>query len=184
MRLFIAINIPDEVKEGIAGVQKRLKSAPADVHWVRTDRLHLTLKFLGETDEARLDDLAAAVARSCAGLKPFRVSVGGVGAFPAPERPRVVWLGIREGAPELTAIAGRLDEELAPLGYEKERRPFTAHLTLGRVRSRRNLADLTKKMASLADAAAGAFEVTGVDVMRSILHPSGAEYQCLRSISV
>jgi 2'-5' RNA ligase len=102
------------------------------VRWVRLDGLHITLRFLGPTLGDRIDALAGAVRRAAAGGPPFPVTVGGAGAFPPTGRPRTLWLGIRDGADELEALSGRLDEALVDAGWSHEERPFRAHLTLAR----------------------------------------------------
>jgi 2'-5' RNA ligase len=184
MRLFIAVNIPEEVKEEIEKLQRVLKKMPVDVKWEKKEKFHLTLKFLGEVSEEIAPALRPAIEKTLCGERPFAVSLCGLGGFPSADRPRVVWLGMREGRETLERIAGRIDEELAALGFAKEKRKFSAHLTVGRARSAQNIEALSKKIRVFEKAALGSFTVVSVDVMRSVLHPSGSEYTCLESISI
>jgi 2'-5' RNA ligase len=184
MRLFIAVTIPDELKDRIADIQARLRSAPADVKWVAKENFHITLKFLGDVPEEKVDPLVASMTQAVAGCPPFDLSFKGVGAFPGVRSPRVVWLGIDQGVGELSRLAENLDRELDSQGFKKEKRGFSGHLTLGRVRSPQNKDELVKRIAALSDAGVDAFTVRSVDLMQSFLHPHGSHYQCLRSISI
>lgn len=102
------------------------------LRWAVSEGLHLTLRFLGATPEERVPDAAAAVEAAVRGVRAFRVGLSGAGAFPSADRPRVVWLGVSSGAPDLAALAARLEGELAARGWEPDPRPFRAHLTLAR----------------------------------------------------
>ena len=137
-RLFVAVPVADEVRAGVARLMEQLAGAPIDVRapgqprWVSVGGLHLTLRFLGATPDTRQTELAEAVAAATRGVAPFRVALNGGGAFPTPERPRVLWLGIGEGQRELAALSGRLNDELHRLGWPLDDRPLQAHLTLAR----------------------------------------------------
>jgi RNA 2',3'-cyclic 3'-phosphodiesterase len=124
------------------------------VRWVRLDGLHLTLRFLGPTPEARVPDLTSAVTLAAKGVEPFSVVIRGAGSFPPAGPPRTIWLDIRQGHEELQALAARLDDRLAEAGWERERRPFRAHLTLARADGVRagpaTVAALTEAAADLA----------------------------------
>jgi 2'-5' RNA ligase len=146
---------------------------------VAESNLHVTLKFLGQVEAARVESIAAALERVGARTPAFELAVRGLGAFPAPARARVVWAGL-EPAARLAALAADVDTALATLGFARESRPFAAHVTLGRVReSRRN--------PSLADALArpapcGRLPVSRLSLMRSELHPRGARYTELAGV--
>ena len=126
MRLFIAVAADEEVKAAAADVVARLRALPADYRWVDPRDMHVTLKFFGETDAARLAEIEGLLRAAAARTPPFAVVYGGVGAFDSLDDPRVVWLGLDEGLEPLARLAGAL-------GYA-EPRPFFAHLTLGRRR--------------------------------------------------
>ncbi len=132
MRLFIACAIPDLVTRDVINACAAMRASVDDVRWVSPAHMHLTMKFLGERpdhDVARIVDAARDALTSVA---PFEATIGAAGAFPNFSRPRVVWLGMEPSAPFAT-IAARLEHVLAPLGYPEASRPFTAHLTLGRI---------------------------------------------------
>src|SRR5574341_1265941 len=178
MRLFVAVNLPSEVRERLAAEQDRLRRAQADVSWVRAENIHVTLKFLGETEEKRLDRIRPGLLEVARGSAPFRIRVSGLGSFGG-RVPRVVWVGVQEGAEPLSGLAKDVEAAMAHLGFPREKRGFSAHLTLGRVRSPRNAAAL---LAALAETGAGPFgtvEVTQFDLMQSDLRPTGSVYTVL-----
>jgi 2'-5' RNA ligase len=120
------------------------------LRWAVTENLHLTVRFLGATAPDRVPDVVAATEAAARAVAPFAVRLAGAGAFPAPDRPRVVWLGIVEGAPGLAALATELGEQLVGRGWERDERPFRAHLTLGRADG---VPGAGRAVAALADAA-------------------------------
>jgi 2'-5' RNA ligase len=146
---------------------------------VAQSNLHVTVKFLGQIDEARVDAVGDAlrVAARCA--PAFEVNVRGLGAFPTAMRARILWVGLAPAAP-LAALAAGVDTALAPLGIERESRPFAAHVTLGRVRESRRNPALADALARPADC--GRLAVTRIALMRSELHPRGARYTELASV--
>lgn len=134
-RLFVAVPVHDDARAAVADLVEAIRSgepAGRGVRWVRLDGLHLTLRFLGPTPEDRVAELAAAVARTAASSAPFGIRISGADAFPPTGRPRTLWLDLEEGSDRLAALAAHLDDELAAAGWERERRPFRAHLTLAR----------------------------------------------------
>lgn len=145
-----------------------------DVAWVARDNVHLTLKFLGAVEAARRDAVAGALSDAAAGCSCFDLTVRGLGAFPTPKRPRVLWAGLDEGAAQAAALARRVDEALVALGFAPEPRAFTAHVTLGRVRAPRANPRLAEALA-----ASGTFGRQRVDrlvLMRSQPSPRGPCY--------
>ena len=136
-RLFIAIPIPNQASSEIAALVERVRAEGVpgggrDVRWVRLDGLHLTLRFLGPTLDERLGQATEAVRAAAATATPFDISIGGAGTFPPAGRPRALWLGLREGETELTALARSVDETLTLAGWELDLRPYRPHLTLAR----------------------------------------------------
>jgi 2'-5' RNA ligase len=144
LRLFVAVPVPAEtvravsaLVEGVraldgAAVVGPIRRGSNDVRWVRLDGLHVTLRFLGPTLDDKVEQIGAAVRAVAAASTPFDVRLAGAGAFPSPERPRALWLGMDDGAERLADLAGRLDAELVARGWPHEERPFRAHLTLAR----------------------------------------------------
>jgi 2'-5' RNA ligase len=134
-RLFVAVPLSEPARAAVADLVDRIRATEPEgrgVRWVRLDGLHLTLRFLGPTPEPRVADLATAVTRAAPGTPPFAIRIAGAGSFPPTGRPRTLWLDIDAGAAELAALASRLDDALADAGWDRERRPFRAHLTLAR----------------------------------------------------
>jgi 2'-5' RNA ligase len=144
-RLFVAVPLGEEARASVArlvgDVQASAEAAAREqrsaVRWVRTDGLHVTLRFLGPTPEDRIAALSAIVDDAAASAAPFPVSIRRSGAFPSARRPRTLWLGIDDGSAQLAALAGRLSEGLAQAGWPTDDRPFRAHLTLARADGRR-----------------------------------------------
>lgn len=178
MRLFIAIEISDEIKDVLARVESHLQYAGADIKWINPKTIHLTIRFLGEVDEKRVGEVTVAVDSATGSAKPFTLSLNGLGGFPSAERPKVLWIGLREGAAEAAELAARIDDSLLKIGFAKEPRPFTAHLTLGRARSAHNVDKLNSKLvsaSSIIGESAGLSQKAGSAILfRSELTPHGA----------
>ena len=183
IRTFIAVDIPDEIRERIAAFQDGLKQYRADVKWVRPASIHLTLKFLGDVEEKWIEEVANAVQKATRGTEPFSVSVCGTGTFPNDRRPRVLWIGVEQGVEKLKTLALKIDETLSELGFEKEKRAYSAHLTLGRVRSPNRIASTVESMHTLGFDG-GTFDVGEIFVMKSDLKPTGAVYTALKRIKL
>jgi len=133
MRLFLALELPATTAQELHAAAASLRDVEPDLAWVPVHKLHLTLKFLGEGDDARVAAIVEAADRVAARHRPLEVTLGGVGAFPNFRRPRVVWLGA-EGEPRLELVHHDVEIATAELGYEVEGRPFRPHVTLARVR--------------------------------------------------
>ena len=182
MRLFLAINLDPSLKAPLAEIQGQLKATPAPVSWVKPDNLHFTLKFLGEVGEAQLPALQEAFRRSLAGVGPFTLSLAGLGTFPPKRRPRVIWIGVQQGAEEVERLRGRIDEMLVPLGFPREARPFHAHLTLGRVKNVGRLDPLLESLRRIDVGEVGRMQVESVELMQSRLRPAGAIYTPVETV--
>lgn len=133
MRAFIAIKIPDPIKEEISKFQKGLRDIQ-DIKWVAPENIHLTLKFLGEIKEEQIENIGKVIKTSIQDTKPFNISFGALGGFPNLSRPRVLWIGIKEGKEKLARFMDKLDKEISKLGFEQEARESIPHLTIGRVK--------------------------------------------------
>ena len=134
-RLFVALPLDEATRlavERIVDVVRAREPEGRGVRWVRLDGLHLTLRFLGPTSEDRVPSIGTAIAAAAATTSPFSVRIAGSGSFPPTGRPRTVWLGVDEGADVAGRLAAALDDELAAAGWERDGRPFRAHLTLAR----------------------------------------------------
>jgi 2'-5' RNA ligase len=173
----VGVPLPDDVRQRLAAEIERLRAHAADVAWVAPDNLHVTLKFLGPVDEARVPSVAAAVTAAAAGQRGFEVGVRGLGAFPSPERPRVLWAGVDDAPQRLAALAAAVDAACGALGFPPEPRAFAAHVTLGRVRDGRRRPALAAALGRGGDF--GRVRVDRAVLMRSDLSPRGARYSAL-----
>ena len=183
MRLFVAINLPRDLRDAILAAAAPLRARGLPVRWVDPDGLHLTLKFLGEVADDRLAEIVAALERACAGARPFPLEVGGFGAFPTAARARVVWVGC-EAAPPLELLQHGIEREFAALDFPVEGRPFRPHLTLGRAKAdaRGGVRGLEDQLATLVFS--DTFTVTSVDLMESTLTPRGARYAVRHAVAL
>lgn len=168
MRAFIGIPIADELKPRILEIRSGLERAAADVKWEKPEHYHLTLKFLGEIKEAdRLRGLLRAIA-----MPPFELEFSGVGKFP-----RVVWIGVKGEVERLGDLAAACEKAALEIGVEKEARPYAAHLTLGRVKSSKNLDRLWKAVKAKAEEPVGKRRVEEFALYESTLTPKGSIYE-------
>ncbi len=181
MRTFIAVELPEQIKKQIEVLQAPLKKTNALVSWVKPGNIHITLKFLGEVSEEKIDEVFSATELALKGAKGFKMNLKGMGAFPDLRRPRVIWVGAGKGGEELSGMAARIEDELKKVGYSKEKRKFSAHFTVGRVKSPKNIEKLMEMVQS-ADFETEDIEVNEVTVMKSQLHPAGAIYTPLKKI--
>ena len=146
MRTFIAIDLTDEIKDELAQLQARLKYSGADVKWVAKDNIHLTLKFLGEVPDEKIEKVSSELDMAAKETKQFEMTINDIGAFPKLDFPRVVWVGLDKGAAESKELAQKIDERLERLGIQRESRAFSPHITIGRVKSAKNKAALKEKI--------------------------------------
>jgi RNA 2',3'-cyclic 3'-phosphodiesterase len=185
VRAFIAIPVASGVAARASELIKRLRTANAAVNWVAPQNLHLTLKFLGETPINESPEICEAVRRAVAEAPPFDVSFRGLGAFPSIEKPRTIWLGVSEGEAELAELAARIDDELFKLGYAREARKFSGHLTIGRVRETvPSDHPLLDAMAKHADFDANIMGVDEVAIYASFLDRKGPTYDALGTVEL
>jgi 2'-5' RNA ligase len=179
IRAFIAVEAADEMVARLTAVQDALRGAEADVGWTAPAGLHLTLKFLGDVAESRIPGLTEALAAVAGRQAPFTIRVAGVGVFPNPRHPRIIWAGVTDGADALRALASDVEAAMTAAGVPPEERPFRAHLTLGRVRAPHGLQRLMPLLDRYAAEDFGAQPVASVTFMRSELSPHGARYTVL-----
>lgn len=180
-RLFIAIELPPDVVAGLSEIQNRLKkqTPPRAVKWVDPKGIHLTLKFLGDVPVTQRETLQKALVETVRGHTPFILTTRGLGCFPSTKRPRVVWVGLHETGAYLTPLRDAVESHIAPLGYPTEDRPFSPHLTLGRIHQEASREDV-QTVGLLVERSLLETEhqwrVKDVSLMRSELKPGGAVY--------
>jgi len=182
IRTFIAIQIPEDIKNEISTFQEELKAAGKGIGWVKPDNIHLTLKFLGSTDEQLIDDIDEKIKDSVVGINQFQIQVQGIGAFPNLKRPRVIWIGANSETDQLGVVVQKLEKNLEVLGFKPENRKFSAHLTVGRVKDNRKINSVLERVKSFSEFDAGTFTVEKIELIKSDLHPAGAIYSPLRKI--
>lgn len=180
MRAFLALEPSSDVRARLVAAQAALARHRAAVRWARNDQLHVTVKFLGDVEDAALDALRRALAPALAGTAALAADVLGLGAFPDPRRPRVLWAGVECAA--LAAIAHAVDAAAAAVGVAPEARPFHAHVTLGRVRAGTSSGALRHAIEARATEAFGACVFRELVAFRSDLRRDGALYTKLWSI--
>jgi len=187
MRTFIAIELSSPVRDAIFQVQSYFKYSGADVKWVEKENIHLTLKFLGEISDEKLQQVKAILDKIGKSFKPFEINLKDIGAFPEIEFPRIIWVGLDKGAKESTEIAKSIDKELSMAGFEREIRPFSAHITIGRVRSTKNKEALKEKLLSSPGSqllASDSQLVSSITLFRSALTPKGSIYTKLHEVKL
>lgn len=175
MRCFIALDVSGGVRHSIAGVIETVKGLSRSVRWVSPGRIHLTLKFLGEVSAETAGRIQEQLSLLCGRHGPFVLTVSGAGGFPDLRHPNVLWAGINESEP-LMLLHRDLEQSMAGLGFGKEDKPFSPHLTIGRVKGREGLEDVVREWSGLKDMIFGSISVEEILLVKSTLKPSGAEY--------
>ena len=188
IRSFIAIELPEEVRRGLAKLRSELERAEHRfVKWVDSEGIHLTLKFLGNIPFKQVAEVTKAIEEAAQVIPPFHLEISGLGAFPNLKQPRVLWVGIGGEIDTLLRLQQNIDSALASLGFAKEERPFMPHLTLARVRQgaspmeRKNFGELAM---SASFEASYPIDAKAVSLMRSQLTPEGAIYTRLSMVGL
>jgi RNA 2',3'-cyclic 3'-phosphodiesterase len=189
IRTFIAVELDEATRNAIGDVQAQWQGERVGraVRWVAPDNIHITLKFLGDVAADRMSELQSTVVNACASIPAFTLKISGAGAFPNTRRPNNVWIGVDGDVKVLERLANQIEEACAAIGYAREDRPFTAHLTLGRVQrdaspsDRRALGEMIERtrVGELS-----VLRVASVNVMKSELRPGGSVYSQLASVNL
>jgi 2'-5' RNA ligase len=182
IRTFIAIELPEKIIYTISKVQEEIKSYGLKIRWVRPENIHLTLKFLGDIQEADTEKVARAVSESVTGHPPISLAVKGIGVFPGIRRPRVIWLGVSNQLDVLTTFQKTLDEKLEAIGFPKEKRPFRGHLTLGRIKSKIDPKTLNDVLKEFTRFESESFSADRIILYKSELKPKGPVYTKLANL--
>lgn len=180
MRSFVAIELPGGVRQRLWELGQSLRASGLRASWVKPERMHLTLRFLGDVAQSDLDDLGALLATGYAGRGPLKLGVKGTGAFPNVRRPSVIWAGIEALAGGLTEVQAVAEDASQRIGLAPEKRGFKPHLTLARLKDHGRAEELPALLSKHADFALDAFQVTGVSLFSSELTASGPNYTRLR----
>ena len=181
LRCFVAVELPEEVRSSVDRVVGPLRETGADVKWVPADNLHVTLKFLGDVEPETVEALNEELRKKLSHYRPFYIKIAHMGFFPAGRVPRVLWVGI-EDCPALSDVQKEVERAAAGLGFLREDRPFSPHLTIGRVRSRKGIERMMTLLMKERETVFAELQVRGISLMRSDLKPAGAEYRCVAHI--
>ena len=188
VRLFVAVTVPEAVKAKMAEAQAALRRVLPDrnVRWARGEQFHLTLRFLGDVEAARVEALGESLRGACRDFGALQLRAQGVGFFPNERYPRVVWVGVRDEAEQLPRLQQVVEAATDAFTTEKKEERFTGHLTLARIRGiRREEAEaLAQVAAGMADRLFGQWTGYRVELMRSELLPQGARHTCLGSFAL
>jgi RNA 2',3'-cyclic 3'-phosphodiesterase len=186
IRTFIAIELPEKVKTALTSIQRDLKEPGQNfIKWVSPDSIHLTLKFLGNVNIDKVDEIKIAIEEARHRQKPFTIQISEVGAFPNMKNPRVLWVGIAGNIGELIELQKRLDDKLEAVGFTKEKRAFSPHLTLARVAegaTPQEVAGFSRKLQNYRPNEKMEVEVSGLSFIRSQLFRTGPVYTTLAEI--
>jgi 2'-5' RNA ligase len=182
IRSFLAISLPAQILQVVEDLMRLLRPFSSGLRLTRLESLHLTLKFLGNIEEGSISAIEQEAVQAGRLCSPFSLCLEQLGFFPNSSRPRVVWVGITHD-PGLIRLQQQLEDGLARLGFERERRAFHPHLTLARVKSQKNRRSLVDVLRN-REVAGPSFQVTEFHLFRSILHPHGAEYRKLVSVGL
>jgi len=181
MRTFIAIELPEEIRTILGGIQDELKQAQADVKWVKPENIHLTLKFLGEIEQGKVLKIQVILEEIAGKNASFNLYLSNLGAFPKPQYPRVIWIGTTNDQ-QVSEIVKDLEKQMAMIGLPTESRPFSTHITLGRVRSGLNRKALVEKLEFINKSLSSPqpeFKVSSLTFFKSTLTPKGQIYEAV-----
>ncbi|MFA5260885.1 MAG: RNA 2',3'-cyclic phosphodiesterase [Candidatus Omnitrophota bacterium] len=180
IRSFIAVELDKTLQAGLHQIQEHLQTCHPDVKWVKPDDIHLTLKFLGDVPVTTIQTIIKQLPSFVAGIRPFELILNTVGAFPRIKQPRVIWAGVPEGqAHPILQLAEAIEKGARDLGFEKENKTFTAHVTMGRVRSTKNIKPLAEMLAQCEIPDTLTQTVQSVSLLKSTLKPQGPVYEVL-----
>lgn len=190
VRTFIAISICDEIKKRFIEIIAELEKAKADVRWAKPQTMHITLKFLGYIEIGQLESIFAMTSQSAREINRFTLSFssdkGGtfLSGFPNLFRPRILWVGVNKGKEEIIKLATLIDENLKRLCFEPEKKEFTPHVTLGRVKSSQGINEIVKLISTIDTSFYEEMEVTNLDIIGSQLTKNGPVYTVLKQLEL
>jgi 2'-5' RNA ligase len=176
IRAFIAIEIPEEILKELATIQDRLRKTGASVSWVKPGNIHLTLKFLGNIETGLIEPVLREMELIGRQMEPFSLEVSGIGCFPNMKNPRVIWVGIEDRDQRVVKLQSTLESSLESIGFSREKRNFTPHLTIGRIKISHGKGVLLDEVRKIGNPFLGSIEVKEMVLFQSDLHPQGAIY--------
>ena len=188
IRAFIAVELPEDLKKELAALEMLLKNnGPPVVKWVDPESIHITLKFLGDISTDKVEKLVTAMDEAVKGIAPFHLEVRKLGAFPAPDRPQVIWVGVKGEVDKISGLRQKIEANCEQLRFSRESRPFTPHLTLGRVRDEARPNErqrLGKLLTEISFTASKTVAVTEINLLKSQLTPAGAIHTIIGTVKL
>ncbi|HPA14678.1 MAG TPA: RNA 2',3'-cyclic phosphodiesterase [Desulfobacterales bacterium] len=184
LRSFIAFELPEKIISSIRKVQEEIKAYGFAMRWVRPENIHLTLKFLGNINQADIPEIRKRMSETAEKYSPMRLAAKGIGVFPGIKRPRVLWVGLNGQIDSLIGLQKTIDEKLEAIGLPRENRAFKGHLTLARVKGHIDSNRLGEAMKEVGGFESEAFIVDQIVLFKSELKPGGSVYTKLMSISL
>lgn len=179
IRAFIALEISQPHKQKISGLISSLKSSDADIRWLAENQMHLTLKFLGNIQQDSVKNISQILRSIAMDTNAFTMDLTGIGAFPNIKHPKVIWLGIEKGSLSINILSDKIEQGLEHLGFKREKRLFKPHLTLGRVKSLKNIKKLLDIIAKIKFQCEEFILINKIILFQSTLTPKGAVYSIL-----
>ncbi|MBD3385229.1 RNA 2',3'-cyclic phosphodiesterase [candidate division KSB1 bacterium] len=183
VRTFICIELPEKIRDDIAALQHAVKPMGRGVRWVQPRSIHLTFKFLGDVEQDQLNKVEKAVKEACNQISSFALQVNEAGAFPNFKSPRIYWTGFRSVPDMMLRLQSEIENELCKIGFAKEKRKFTPHLTIGRVKYGDGVKEVSHYLQNNSFES-GSFDVESVTIMKSELSSAGAKYTPLAKIQL
>jgi 2'-5' RNA ligase len=184
MRAFIALDLAPGSRQAIAKVIRRLEPRFPGVKWVNAEQLHLTLHFLGDVLFSDINQVCAAAKQAAENIPPFSIHLKSLGAFPDAHRPRVIWVGVESGHPQLVELQSALKRPLGEMGYPSDKNVFKPHITIGRIKRWGELEGLDEELTKYEQAEFGVTAVDDLVVYESQLNRSGPEYSVISEIEL
>ncbi len=179
MRLFLAIDIPNSAREKIIEIQNHFRTLNLDATWVKPANIHLTIKFLGDTDPALIPRIKNSMSAIANATPPFQTLLGNVGVFPNLKRPRVLWVGLEDQEGHLARLQKHMEKAMTALGFAPDNKASVHHLTLARMKSTKGKERLKEKVESHPQIEGEPFDVSSVKLIKSQLAPQGSVYTVL-----
>jgi 2'-5' RNA ligase len=181
MRLFIAVELPDKIKNNIVESLREWQAREPGVKWVEAKNLHVTLKFLGWVEDRKVEAVIELTRKAVAGKGGFIAVLKGLGFFPPGEKPRVIWIGINEGGDQLKNLADNIEKHFSLAGFDPARREFSSHLTIGRVKEDKAFAG---KIDPWQNVEFGEFSISSIAIIKSTLTPRGPLYEKIEEVGL
>lgn len=184
IRAFIAISLPPRIRELVVEVQERFHECGKTLSWIKPENVHLTVRFLGNISEEKVPAIGEAIKKGIADTHPFRMEIDEIGVFPNLKYPRVIWLGVEEATHTLIDLENRISDEMETLGFEREERKFTPHITLGWVKTYKKKNKIIEIIQSQGKIYGAEIAMESVELYRSDLKPTGAVHTVLSRFSL